>query len=260
MIELEDQQGEQRIRIGTPSKETYLKLGFSEDDLENIVFSTSGSKGIYSNKWKIRIGDEGINEASVGDVVESYQGSQTTFVTKRRLLQALNINEWAGSRFEIKAGLGLEIEAGATMSVTAPIAEYAHGASVTMKYGRISLDGGVTGIALGATTGTVGSINLTVPGGVIIDAPNWKVSAPTVDWSGVFKCDAVATKLAFTAASADYTIRKATAASTYMSVVGTKYDWCGQKLANEAQEIKQSAVSDAIAGAMVRVAALVNYV
>ena len=86
------------------------------------------------------------------------------------------------------------------------------------------------------------------------------MSSPRTFWEGTHKEDAYALKLAFTAASLDYTIRKATAASTYMSVVGTKYDWCGSKLSNEAQEVKQSAVSDAIAGAMVRIGGLVNFV
>jgi type VI secretion system secreted protein VgrG len=193
----EDSEGGRFINLVTADLSTSLSLHADTDP--KIAFVTNGDAFFgFSGNWVVQV-DKNLSEQVTGDVTEkygtrtetvtglvdeTYEGGHNTTVTGDRVVMiSSGETRRVGGLWSVVADGAAKLNApvytvniaGETSITTAVMTQNAGVAQ--LKYGMTSLD-------WGATTGTIGSFHVSIPGGVTITTPSWDLINPKETWAG----------------------------------------------------------------------------
>ncbi|KYF82957.1 hypothetical protein BE18_12920 [Sorangium cellulosum] len=160
-LELEDQDGGQRVTLSTPTKNTFLRMGAPNDD-SNLYLNTDGMTYLYIGEdldlWTVGHKKEWVDQSStewiVGPfrtvvdnlVTETYKDKQVTTVAKGREETVTT----GGYKLTVSAG-------GATVDITDPSTFKVHGTLLE------EVDGALTQTyKAGVTQNVTGAVNQTI--------------------------------------------------------------------------------------------------
>ncbi|MBI4957277.1 MAG: type VI secretion system tip protein VgrG [Myxococcales bacterium] len=128
------------------------------------------------------------------------------------------------------------MNADSQMKLKAPHGEIGFDSDAYIHFGATTLKFGATSVDWGATTGTIASVELTVPGGVKITTPKWEVTDPNESWIGAISEWNIAKK-------AEFTGFKMEGVGISLGATLVKVETVGAKMENKAAEIKEIAAT-----------------
>lgn len=206
-FEMEDTDGRQYIDISTPPKDTRIHLGEPHDSHTHyIVFNTEGNQLVNIGGSKdIEIGgeqkehvagsltesyDTDRTETVGGPVAETYGASHTTDVSGPRKVtigggedrDVTGTWDLEASGIAVKKAPTIQTLASGSYLLDSPDSQLATG-STRFYASTMDTVWGATTINWGATSGTIASLSLGIPGGATISTSSWKVNVPDEGWN-----------------------------------------------------------------------------
>lgn len=182
-LELEDQDGSQRITLSTPTQSTFLRMG-APNDPNNLILSTNGVGYLYvgANFTQWTVGDK--KETADATVTEEFKGPFKTTVTnlvdehyladQKTVVGAVRLENYqvqdttvnAGRSEQISGGLNQTIKGGIVRNVTGSIGD--------------TISGGLVWSS-GPTNHTIkGSMDLEASGPITVNAPKITFESPHI--------------------------------------------------------------------------------
>ncbi|RLB64422.1 MAG: type VI secretion system tip protein VgrG [Deltaproteobacteria bacterium] len=268
-IVIDDRKGKEHIAIYTPNENTQLHLGYPVTvpglgdpprNVEASVFLETDATAAFTfgGDWYTDV--TGTKDEHVkGAVTERFDCfHDTKLAGHRKVTIGANEDREVGGYWNLTCGVGTTLKTPAWGNKVDGLTSINTGTMIQTS-GDTRLNFGPTHLNWGPTDGTIKSLDLSIPGGVTILTPTWKVVDPKRNETIAFLNEKCAMSVSFHSLKSSIQSLKVDVSQTYLSSYGMKLDVKGLHREVKGPDIKTSGATVGTAAVQALTAGMINF-